>query len=270
MEVDAQTAKYEYQKTMKKAKKQHWDNFLDDTKNIWQAARYLEDIGSEFTPIPKLRDEAADKEVTNENEIAATLLSSFFPPLPPYPEPVVSSLPPQLSMPPITEEDARLAIFAASPYSAGGIDSLPSIVWQKLWPVLKSQITQLFQSSIEKGKIPDQWKVAKIIPLRKPDQACYTVPAAYRPISLLPTLSKAFESVVTSRIGYLAEEYSLLPGNHFGGLKRKSNVDALVTLQEKIYQDWRNKKVLSLVTFDVKGAFNGVALEVFVDRQGLV
>lgn len=34
LEADAQVAKYEYQKTMKKAKKQHWDNFLDDTKNI--------------------------------------------------------------------------------------------------------------------------------------------------------------------------------------------------------------------------------------------
>lgn len=169
-------------------------------------------------------------------------------------------------MPPITEEDVKLAIFSVSPYSAGGTDGLPSVVWQKIWPVLRNQITRLFQYFIDKGKISEQWKVAKSIPLRKADQPTYLLPGAYRPISLLPTLSKALESVIATRIGYLAEEYSLLPGNHFGGLKRNSTVDALLTLQEKIYQPWRDKKILSLMTFDVKGAFNGVAPEVLALR----
>lgn len=169
-------------------------------------------------------------------------------------------------MPPITKEDVRLAILTANPYSAGGIDSLPSVVWQKVWPVLKNQITQLFQHSIDKGKIPEQWKIATIIPLRKTDQPSYIVAGAYRPISLLPTLNKALESVVATRIGYLAEEYSILPGNHFDGIKRKSTIDALVTLQEKIYQAWQNKKILSLVTFDIKKAFNGIAPEVLALR----
>ncbi len=58
------------------------------------------------------------------------------------------------------------------------------------------------------------------------------------------------ESVIATRIGYLADKHSLLPGNHFGGLKEKSTVNALLTLQEKIYQTWRDKKVLSLVIFN--------------------
>lgn len=37
-------------------------------------------------------------------------------------------------------------------------------------------------------------------------------------------------------------------------------------LQEKIFQTWRDKKVLSLVTFDVKRAFNGVAGDVLIER----
>lgn len=90
-------------------------------------ARYLENIESGFTHIPKLRDKTGDKEVINEQKIAATRLSSFFPLLLPYPELVLSSLPPQLYMPPITEEDTRLAIFATSPYSTRSINSLPSI-----------------------------------------------------------------------------------------------------------------------------------------------
>ena len=42
--------------------------------------------------------------------------------------------------------------------------------------------------------------------------------------------------------------------------------DALVVLQEKIYQTWRDQKVLSLVTFDIQGEFSGVAKDVLCSR----
>ena len=67
---------------------------------------------------------------------------------------------------------------------------------------------------------------------------------------------------MATQIGYLAEEYLLLSGNYFNSLKRKSIIDVLVTLQEKIYQAWRDKKFSSLITFDVKKAFNDNSSEV--------
>lgn len=225
------------------------------------------DENSDFAPISSLRREENEPEAQDKTEIAATLLSSFFPPLPDYPTPQRKSRGSPITVPPLTKEEVSDAIFSANVFSAGGVDNFPSIIWQKLWPVLNHQIFELFQSSLSQGKLPDQWKIAKIIPLRKPDQSSYTLPGAYRPISLLSTLGKAMESVIASRIGYLADKYSLLrPGNHFGGQKGKSTVAALFTLQEKIYQVWRDKKVLSLVIFDVKGAFNGVAPDVLINR----
>ncbi len=206
-----------------------------------------------------------EPEAQNETEIAATLLSNFFPSLPS--NPIQQSHPErsEITVPMLTEEEVKNAIFAASSFSAGRIDNLLSIFWQKLWPVLNLRIFELFQSSLSQGRLPDQWKVAKIILLRKPDQPSYILPGAYRPISLLSTLGKAMESVIATRIDYLADKHSLLSGNYLSGLKRKSTVDPLMTLQEKIYQARRDKKVLSLVTFDGKSAFNGVAPEVLVN-----
>jgi hypothetical protein len=37
-------------------------------------------------------------------------------------------------------------------------------------------------------------------------------------------------------------------------------------LVEKIYNAWRGRRVLSLVTFDVQGAYNGVNKDVLKDR----
>jgi hypothetical protein len=88
------------------------------------------------------------------------------------------------------------------------------------------------------------------------------VAKAWRPISLLSTLGKILEAVMADRISYAVETFGLLPTNHFGGRKQQSAEQALLLLQEHIYKAWRNRKVLSLISFDVKGAYNGV----FKDR----
>jgi hypothetical protein len=62
------------------------------------------------------------------------------------------------------------------------------------------------------------------------------------------------------------ETYGLLPANHFGARKRKSAEQALLLLQERIYPAWRGRKVMSLVSFDVKGAYNGVYKDRLLQR----
>ncbi|KJZ68933.1 hypothetical protein HIM_11676 [Hirsutella minnesotensis 3608] len=93
------------------------------------------------------------------------------------------------------------------------------------------------------------------------------VAKAWRPISLLSTLGKILEAVVAERISYAVETYGLLPANHFGARKRRSAEQALPLLQEQIYKAWRNHKVLSLISFDVKGAYNGVCKERLLERM---
>ncbi|KAM5527567.1 zinc knuckle [Fusarium oxysporum f. sp. phaseoli] len=62
---------------------------------------------------------------------------------------------------------------------------------------------------------------------------------------------------MADRISYAVETFGLLPTNHFGGRKQRSAEQALLLLQEHFYKAWRNRKVLSLISFDAKGAYNG-------------
>ena len=71
---------------------------------------------------------------------------------------------------------------------------------------------------------------------------------------------------MAERISFAAETFGLLPANHFGARKRRSANQALTILQEQTYQAWRMGKVLSLVSFDVKGAYNGVCRERLLQR----
>ena len=63
------------------------------------------------------------------------------------------------------------------------------------------------------------------------------------------------------------EEHDLLPKHHYGARKPTSTIQANLLVVQKIFEAWRENKVLSLVTFDVQGAYNGVAKDVLVHRM---
>lgn len=150
--------------------------------------------------------------VDKNSEIAATLLSKFFPPLPPYLGPRKETCYNQLRTPAITEDDIQNAIFQACPLKGPACDRIPALVWQKTWPVLKGYSVPLFQSSLRQEKLPNAWKIAKILPLKKPNKGNYALPGTYRPISLLLTLSKPMEYLIAQKIAHLSDAYNLLLG----------------------------------------------------------
>jgi Reverse transcriptase (RNA-dependent DNA polymerase) len=267
LQLQAREASKEYHDAIRKQKKAHWDEFLADDINIWQAARYMKPGAcTAFDKIPPLT--RANGSVTEGKiEQATELLTTFFPPLPVVIEDEGNrGQRNPVEMPRVTMEEVERRVFAAKAWKAPGDDGLPAVVWQQVWPVVKERVLRLFQTSLDEGSLPSQWKNAKIIPLRKPDKPNYKLAKAYRPISLLATLGKILESVVADRISYAVEEFGLLPTNHFGARKRRSTEQALTLLQEHIYKAWRSKKVLSLISFDVKGAYNGVYKERLLQR----
>lgn len=195
------------------------------------------------------------------------LLDAFFPPQASLEHTEATEHPYlQRDSPPLQKEEVRRAIFGANPNKAPGPDGIQVKVWRELRPVLQDQVTHLFRLSLDQGNLPDAWKVAKIIPLRKGGNRDFAAANNYRPISLLATLGKALEAVVAERISYLVEAEGILPHNHFRGRKQRSTVHALSYLQEKVFSAWRRKQTVSVVNFDVKGAYNNVNRTVFLER----
>lgn len=267
LEATAKGAAKRYHDSIRKQRNQHWEDFLSDHDNIWQATKYLSPFdGTEGAYIPKLTRGDGSQTTTREEQ-AEELLQTFFPPLPRNIQEEESQLQrPPVLMPKLTEEEIERALYKMSPWKAGGDDGLPVMVWRQLWPTLRDPIRVLFQLSLDEGVLPTQWLHAKIVPLQKPGKDDYTRAKAWRPISLLASLGKLLEAVVAERISYAVETYGLLPANHFGGRKKRSSEHALLLLQENIYAAWRRRQVLSIVSFDVKGAYNGVYKERLLQR----
>ena len=171
LEQQACDAAKEYHDAIRRQKKTHWNDFLADDINIWQAAKYLDPgSSSAFDKIPPLtrRDGSSTKD---KGEQAEELLSVFFPPLPAGiedegPRPQRAAVP----MPLLTMKEVEQRIFAAKSWKAPGDDGLPAMVWKQVWPVVKERVLLLFQTSLNDGELPTQWRNAKIIPLKKPNK----------------------------------------------------------------------------------------------------
>jgi hypothetical protein len=169
-------------------------------------------------------------------------------------------------MPELTLEEIECCLMKTKPWKAAGEDDLPAGVWRQVWAAVKESVHHLFQTSLDTGTLPQQWRSAKIIPLKKPNKDDYTRAKAWRSISLPSTLGKLLEVVVVERISIAVETYRLLPANHFGARKQRSAEQALLLLQGRIYTAWRGRKVVSLVNSEVKGPYNGVYKDRLLQR----
>jgi len=196
----AVAAKHIFHHSIRQVRKQHWEDFLDDVQNVWKATKYLNPQDrSSFSRIPMLVD--GERMVQDKAEIADKLIAAFFP-APPVPESNGTEGPRQYQeeSEALHEEEIRRALFSSHPRKAPGLDLLPNVVWRELWPVLHTQFHHLFSLLLSKGKIPEAWKVAKIVPLRKGEGRDHTKAANYRPISLLSYLGKTLGLVIAERI----------------------------------------------------------------------
>ena len=94
----------------------------------------------------------------------------------------------------ITEKDVLSIIKSLDPTKPHGCDNL-SI---KLIQICKEEITiplkLIFDQSLKKGKIPEIWKAANVVPVHKKEDKWLV--KNYHPINLLPIFFKVFERVI--------------------------------------------------------------------------
>lgn len=250
------TKRRHWTRQLEKVKAADWKDFLDQatSQTVWRATPYMK-RNDAFANLPPLR--VGDYEVTDNHDKARVLLETFFPPTSqPPPECIVP--PKEIPWEPVTEQEITKTLQRMKKRTAPGEDGIPTLVWFQIWPYISSIVTSIFTASIDLGHYPQQWKVAKIVVLRKPGKSDYTSAAAYRPISLLNTLGKLLEAVVARRLSYYAEKYELLPDTQFGGRPGRTTEQALLVLANAIDQAWLRGRVVTLIAFDLKGAFNGV------------
>ena len=94
-------------------------------------------------------------------------------------------------------------------------------------------LSYLVNRSLSEGLFPNLYKHTKVVPIPKKGGRATDV-QNYRPISLLPSLSKIFEKVASKRLISFLNKHKILNPNQFGFRKNHSTADAASYVINKI------------------------------------
>ena len=94
-------------------------------------------------------------------------------------------------------------------------------------PFIEDSLVYLFNTSLETSQFPDPWKIARVPIFKDGDK---TEKSNYRPISVLPVVSRLFEKLVFIQLYQCLNDNCFINSNlsgfrelHSGGSRRKSD-----------------------------------------------
>ncbi|KAF2351786.1 Reverse transcriptase domain [Trinorchestia longiramus] len=106
------------------------------------------------------------------------------------------------------------------------------------------------------AKVFDEWKHSIIKPLHNAGDI--NTASNYRPIILLPVLSKILEKLISNQFLTHLDKSNLLHPNQYTYRKHTSTQDVLLNITDKIFSDIDTKNVTLLLLLDLSKAFDSV------------
>ena len=146
-------------------------------------------------------------------------------------------------MTPANTAEIKRLIYELKPKLSAGIDQIPPLVL-RYFP--DNALSYIFNQSLCQGKFISMFKRAKIIPVFKKGNPKNVL--NYRPVSLLPFLSKILEKVVYNRLHSFINMNDNLSHQQFG-FRRKHSTNQATTLLISNIVDGFEKKTVSTRNF---------------------
>lgn len=156
----------------------------------------------------------------------------------------------------ITEAGILNLLLKLDPKQSVGLDGIPNQMLIKYAVWCAKYIHLLFEKSLETRKIPSEWKRAKVIPIFKSGDKQLT--SNYRPISLLGSVGKILEHIISKHITSFIESHNWFnPAQHGfrGGL---STVTQLVEAVHDFSSIINHSGQVDVIFLDFAKAFDRV------------
>uniref|UniRef100_A0A674BCQ0 Reverse transcriptase domain-containing protein n=1 Tax=Salmo trutta TaxID=8032 RepID=A0A674BCQ0_SALTR len=171
---------------------------------------------------------------------------------------------PHFSFSQIHSADVLKELQNLDPYKSAGLDNLDPFFLKLSAEIIATPITSLFNLSFVSSEIPIDWKAAAVIPLFKGGDTLD--PNCYRPISILPCLSKVFESQVNKQITDYFESHRTLSAMQSGFRAGHGCTSATLKVLNDIVTAIDKKQYCAAVFIDLAKAFDSVNHHILIGR----
>ena len=263
-------------KVLNAAEKNYYDlqfeRFGNDLKNSWKILKRLIGVQPKLTnnefSIDGKRETDYDKIANAFNAYFVNIGQSLDCQLPQVSEDehriyMKSSNSSSIYLAPATATEVT-SILTQMKNSAPGWEGFKAEVLKLVNNEIALPLTHVVNLSLTQGIVPYELKVAKVTPVYKNGNKDEI--NNYRPISVLPALSKVFERVMHSRVVSFLENNNILNDCQFGYRNGRSTNMALTMLVDKITAALDKKEYFMGIFIDLSKAFDTVNHSILLSK----
>ena len=168
---------------------------------------------------------------------------------------------PELKLRNITPSEVVLLIKIMGKSNSFGIDRIDSLALK----VSPESIT----APISHSTFPGCWKLGKLLPIFKGGIKSHLTPESYRPISILPAVSKLAEKVVQSQLVAHMDKYEMWHGSLHSYIKDHSSTTALAEVCDSIFSAFNEREIAASITVDESAAFDSLSHNILINKLRL-
>ena len=167
-------------------------------------------------------------------------------------------------MAPVSADFVSQAIYRLKPNKAIGLDKISARVSKDGCHVISPVLASLINKSIKDVIFPKIWKSAKVTALVKGGDK--SIKDNYRPISILPSVSKIIERAVHLQLSTYLEQNKLISSRQFGFRLGKSTTTVLINFTHHILSKMDDGNITGVI-LDLKKAFDTVNHELLIRKS---
>ena len=150
-------------------------------------------------------------------------------------------------------ETIRIITKIKSKHSCGH-DSISTALLKQIKTEISPSITLIVNQCLTTGIFPNKLKIAKVVPVfKKGDKDLLN---NYRPISMLPSISKIFETVIYNQLYEYLQEHRVITNSQYGFRKKHSTEYTAIELVDRIIEKLDRNKVPFNIYIDLSKAFD--------------
>lgn len=165
----------------------------------------------------------------------------------------------------VSPEEVEKA-FHAIKSNAMGSDDIDRKMLELLLPELSEVLTFIINKCLLTSVFPNVWKFANILPI--PKNSNPTALTHFRPISILPTISKILEKIVANQINKFLTTKKILPPSQSGFRAHHSTTTALLHVTDEIFKASDSNLNTCLILLDFTKAFDTLNHDILCSKLG--
>ena len=167
---------------------------------------------------------------------------------------------------PTNEEELIKVAQNLKPKTSQGFDYLSTCIIQKTMKEVAAPLTHIFNQSFLLGAVPDQNKIAKIVPVFKAGNI--KILNNYRPISILPAFSKILEKLASIRLINFLESQDILYKRQYGFRQHYLTIHPILHLLNDISNanDNKSKDITLAIFLDMSKAFDTISQDILIHK----